>query len=74
MAGMFKVWFKNASNDRNLTNDAVILPQVPGVGEAVYLRERPHHGPTTGRVASRHWHIATREPENSEVVVMVQLD
>jgi len=35
------------------------------MGEALYLHERPFQGARSSRVASRHWHIATKEPENS---------
>ncbi len=70
---MFKVVFRDERNSSDLT-PVVILPAIPAVGEAVYIREQPHHRPRTGRVASRHWHIATKEPENSEVILLVQLD
>jgi hypothetical protein len=72
--GMFKVTFRDAHNNSDLTN-GIVLPSIPAVGEPVHLKERAHHGRAqTGHVTSRHWHIMTREPEDSEVVILVALD
>lgn len=70
---MFLVRFRDANRDSDLTK-SMHLPAIPSVGEPVYIRELPHHRPQTGRVASRHWHIATKEIESSEVVILVTLD
>ena len=72
--GMFKVTFRDARNERDLT-DGVFLPDVPAPGDAIHIRERAHHGSSqSGHVTRRHWHIATKEPGESEVVVLVALD
>lgn len=70
---MFRVVFRDERNGKDLTPE-VILPAIPAVGEPVYIRERLHHRPQTGRVTARHWNIVTKEPENSEVIVLVKLD
>lgn len=70
---MLRVVFRDERNGNDLTPE-VILPAIPAVGEPVYIRERPHHRPQTGRVTARHWNIVTKEPENSEVIVLIKLD
>ena len=72
---MFKVTFRDVSTEQNLS-EPVFLPDVPGQGEAVYFRDRA--GSTrraeAGRVVSRHWHIATKEPGESEIVILMAMD
>lgn len=73
--GMFKVTFRDTGNERDLNDAPIYLPDIPTQGEAVYFRERGTAGRArSGRVTSRHWHIATKEPGESEVVILVTMD
>ena len=74
MDSMFKVTFRDAHTENDLTG-GIFLPDVPAPGDAVHIRERIYHGRSQfGHITSRHWHIATKEPGESEAVVFVALD
>ena len=74
MEPMFKVTFRNATNDRDLTK-AVFLPELPAKGEKVHVRQKPDSWRNqTGTVTERIWHIVDDDPGASEVFVLVSLD
>lgn len=71
---MFKVTFRDTKDTRDLTK-GLHLQAVPNIGDMIHIRERVYHGSSlSGRVTARHWHIATKEPGESEVVVFVDID
>lgn len=74
MRRMFRVTFRNADNDRNLTGQ-LVLPVVPDKGEKVRIRQKPDSWKALeGVVLDRIWFICDEDATQSDVVVMVGLD
>lgn len=74
MRGMFKVTFRNAATERNLT-ETLFLPEVPARGEKVHIRQKPDSWRNqSGTVTERIWYIVGDDAGASDVVVMVALD
>jgi hypothetical protein len=71
---MFKVTFRNAADDRDLTK-TVFLPELPAKGEKVHVRQKTDSWRNRiGTVTERVWYVVDDDPGASEVVVMVSLD
>jgi hypothetical protein len=74
MDTMFKVTFRNADNERNLTN-GLFMHEVPARGERVHIRQKVDSWrDQQGTVTDRIWFVVDDEPNASDVVVMVTLD
>lgn len=74
MMAMFKVTFRNAENDRNLTQ-TLVMPVVPDKGERVHIRRNPDDWRVQeGVVTERVWFICDADANVSDVVVMVALN
>lgn len=74
MKAMFRVTFRNAENDRNLTQ-TLVLPVIPDKGERVHIRQEPDAWKNQeGVVTDRIWFICNADANASDVVVMVTLD
>lgn len=74
MKPMFRVTFRNAADERNLTK-TLFLPEVPARGERVHIRQKPDSWRIQeGTVTDRIWFVVDDDPGASDVVVMVALD
>lgn len=75
---MFRVTFRDEKTNQNLTKSPLLMQAIPVQGEMVYIREYANSGssrpPQTGRVTSRHWLIASLEPDESEVILMMAME
>lgn len=71
---MFKTTFQNADGNGWLAGP-IFLPSIPAMGEPVEIKEKAHHGrATVGHVVRRTWHIVSKDPGESEVIILVAVD